>query len=154
MLGMARKMRPANAAMIGHTVYGPHPAPAVNLEYAFAGGIDAQHHGRAVLRRIATVGFSAVIARERHRFRKNTVLRHQPVNHANRMTLLGIANATGERQVYGARRPVAERRLTQFRNVKITPEPAIEISGAPGVPLILAMARGHSWRGHVLEPNS
>ena len=67
------------------------------------------------------------------------------------------------------RRPVAERRgpvprvwidgeavgdvLTRFRDVKITPEPAVEISGASGVPLILAIARGHAWRGHVPGPN-
>jgi hypothetical protein len=43
--------------------------------------------------------------------------------------------------------------LTQFRDVKITPEPAIEISGASGVPLILPMARGQSWCGHVPGPN-
>ena len=67
------------------------------------------------------------------------------------------------------RQPVAERRgplprvwidgdevgdvLTRFGDVKITPEPAIEISGASGVPLILAMAREQSWRGHVPGPN-
>jgi hypothetical protein len=67
------------------------------------------------------------------------------------------------------RQPVAERRgpvprvwidgeevgdvLTQFRDVKITPEPAIEISGASGVPLILAMAHWQPWRGHVPGPH-
>jgi len=40
-----------------------------------------------------------------------------------------------------------------FASVKITPEPAIEISGANGVPLMLAMAAGHDWRGHVPGPN-
>ena len=39
-----------------------------------------------------------------------------------------------------------------FANVKITAEPAIEISGASGVPLILAMALGGDWRGHVPGP--
>lgn len=43
--------------------------------------------------------------------------------------------------------------LTRFRDVKITPEPAIEISGASGVPLMLAMAHGQAWRGHVPGPN-
>jgi hypothetical protein len=40
-----------------------------------------------------------------------------------------------------------------FANVKITPEPAIEISGANGVPLMLAMAAGTDWSGHVPGPN-
>jgi hypothetical protein len=40
-----------------------------------------------------------------------------------------------------------------FRSVRITPEPAIEISGASGVPLMLAMASGPDWRGHVPGPN-
>jgi len=39
-----------------------------------------------------------------------------------------------------------------FAGVKITPEPAIEISGASGVPLILAMAGGGEWTGHVPGP--
>jgi len=43
--------------------------------------------------------------------------------------------------------------LPRFRDVKITPEPAIEISGASGVPLMLAMARKTPWRGHVPGPN-
>ena len=43
--------------------------------------------------------------------------------------------------------------LKRFRDVKITPEPAVEISGASGVPLILAMVRGEPWRGHVPGPN-
>ena len=41
----------------------------------------------------------------------------------------------------------------RFRDVQITPEPAIEISGAAGVPLILAMAQGHGWAGHVPGPS-
>jgi hypothetical protein len=40
-----------------------------------------------------------------------------------------------------------------FASVKITPEPAVEISGANGVPLILAMAAGRDWRGHVPSPS-
>jgi hypothetical protein len=40
-----------------------------------------------------------------------------------------------------------------FAGVKLTAEPAIEISGASGVPLMLAMARGEEWRGHVPGPN-
>jgi hypothetical protein len=40
-----------------------------------------------------------------------------------------------------------------FRAVRLTPEPAIEISGASGVPLILALAAGETWRGHVPGPD-
>jgi hypothetical protein len=40
----------------------------------------------------------------------------------------------------------------RFASVKLTAEPAIEISGASGVPLILAMAAGEPWRGHVPGP--
>lgn len=43
--------------------------------------------------------------------------------------------------------------LARFRDVRLTTEPAIEISGASGVPLILAMARGTPWQGHVPGPN-
>ncbi|PVE24945.1 hypothetical protein DC522_08500 [Microvirga sp. KLBC 81] len=39
-----------------------------------------------------------------------------------------------------------------FRNVKLTPEPVIDISGASGVPLILALAEGRPWAGHVPGP--
>lgn len=39
-----------------------------------------------------------------------------------------------------------------FADVKITAEPAIEISGASGVPLMLAMASGADWIGHVPGP--
>jgi hypothetical protein len=40
-----------------------------------------------------------------------------------------------------------------FRGVKLTPEPVIDISGATGVPLILAMIAGSPWQGHVPGPN-
>jgi hypothetical protein len=40
----------------------------------------------------------------------------------------------------------------RFAAVRITPEPAIEISGAGGVPLMLAVASGGDWRGHVPGP--
>lgn len=39
-----------------------------------------------------------------------------------------------------------------FQSVKLTPEPVIDISGASGVPLILAMTAGEEWRGHVPGP--
>jgi len=39
-----------------------------------------------------------------------------------------------------------------FAGVQLTREPAIEISGASGVPLMLAMARGRAWTGHVPGP--
>ena len=40
-----------------------------------------------------------------------------------------------------------------FHNVKLTPEPVIDISGATGVPLILALSQGHDWSGHLPGPN-
>lgn len=40
-----------------------------------------------------------------------------------------------------------------FAAVKLTPEPVIDISGASGVPLLLAMAAGGTWSGHVPGPN-
>ncbi|MFA6264429.1 MAG: hypothetical protein WC670_01770 [Pseudolabrys sp.] len=39
-----------------------------------------------------------------------------------------------------------------FARVKLTPEPAIDISGASGVPLIQAYIAGERWRGHVPGP--
>lgn len=39
-----------------------------------------------------------------------------------------------------------------FAAVKITPEPAVEISGASGVPMMLAMAGNTDWTGHVPGP--
>jgi hypothetical protein len=39
-----------------------------------------------------------------------------------------------------------------FSDVLLTPEPAIDISGAAGVPLMLAMAAGRSWSGHAPGP--
>ena len=41
----------------------------------------------------------------------------------------------------------------QFSRVQLTREPAIEISGASGVPLMLAMAQGQDWVGHVPGPH-
>jgi hypothetical protein len=41
----------------------------------------------------------------------------------------------------------------RFESVQLTREPAIEISGPSGVPLMLGMARGSEWRGHVPGPN-
>jgi hypothetical protein len=43
--------------------------------------------------------------------------------------------------------------FARFRTARLTPEPAIEISGASGVPLILALASGADWRGHAPGPN-
>lgn len=40
-----------------------------------------------------------------------------------------------------------------FSHCQLTPEPAIEISGASGVTLILALATGRVWEGHVPGPN-
>ena len=40
-----------------------------------------------------------------------------------------------------------------FPGVKLTPEPVIDISGATGVPLILAMIAGSDWQGHAPGPN-
>jgi hypothetical protein len=41
----------------------------------------------------------------------------------------------------------------RFASVRLTREPAIEISGPSGVPLMLAMAAGKDWRGHMPGPN-
>lgn len=41
----------------------------------------------------------------------------------------------------------------RFADIQLTPEPVIEISGASGVPMLLAMAAGKSWQGHVPGPN-
>jgi hypothetical protein len=40
-----------------------------------------------------------------------------------------------------------------FPRVKLTPEPVIDISGATGVPLIVAMIAGGRWQGHAPGPN-
>jgi len=41
----------------------------------------------------------------------------------------------------------------RFASVQLTREPAIEISGPSGVPLMLAMAKGSDWSGHLPGPN-
>ncbi len=67
------------------------------------------------------------------------------------------------------RRPIAERAgalprvwlgdeevadvLGRFAEVRLTPEPVIDISGASGVPLMQAMALGTDWVGHVPGPS-
>ena len=43
--------------------------------------------------------------------------------------------------------------FARFADIQLTPEPVIEISGASGVPLVLAMAAGRPWSGHVPGPN-
>ena len=43
--------------------------------------------------------------------------------------------------------------VATFEACRLTPEPAIEISGASGVTLILALASGQNWRGHAPGPN-
>jgi hypothetical protein len=43
--------------------------------------------------------------------------------------------------------------FARFAAVKLAPEPVIDISGASGVPLFRALARGTAWRGHVPGPN-
>lgn len=42
--------------------------------------------------------------------------------------------------------------FARFADIQLTPEPVIEISGASGVPLLLAMAAGRPWSGHVPGP--
>lgn len=41
---------------------------------------------------------------------------------------------------------------SRFSAVQLAPEPVIDISGASGVPLFLAMAAGRDWRGHAPGP--
>lgn len=43
--------------------------------------------------------------------------------------------------------------LNRFAEVRLTPEPVIDVSGASGAPLIEAIARGAEWIGHVPGPN-
>ncbi|MBV9014909.1 MAG: hypothetical protein JO058_04550 [Alphaproteobacteria bacterium] len=43
--------------------------------------------------------------------------------------------------------------LTRFAEVRLTPEPVIDISGASGAALIEAMAVGAAWQGHAPGPN-
>jgi hypothetical protein len=40
-----------------------------------------------------------------------------------------------------------------FADIQLTPEPVIEISGASGVPMLLALASGRGWRGHAPGPD-
>ncbi len=42
--------------------------------------------------------------------------------------------------------------FAHFPSVQLTPEPVIDISGASGVPLLLALAAGRDWAGHVPGP--
>jgi len=42
--------------------------------------------------------------------------------------------------------------FTAFAHCQLTPEPAIEISGASGVTLMLALISGQPWRGHAPAP--
>ncbi len=41
----------------------------------------------------------------------------------------------------------------RFADAKLTPEPVIDISGASGVPLVLAYAANTAWRGHLPGPD-
>lgn len=41
----------------------------------------------------------------------------------------------------------------RFARVKLSAEPVIDISGASGVPLLVALATGADWRGHAPGPN-
>lgn len=43
--------------------------------------------------------------------------------------------------------------FARYRDVQLTREPAIELSGASGVPLLLALAAGRPFEGHVPGPN-
>lgn len=42
--------------------------------------------------------------------------------------------------------------FAKFADVKLTPEPVIDISGATGVPVIQALVDGSEWRGHLPGP--
>ncbi|TVR09301.1 MAG: hypothetical protein EA385_07530 [Salinarimonadaceae bacterium] len=41
----------------------------------------------------------------------------------------------------------------RFAGVKLTEEPAIDVSGASGIPFLLALTFGAAWRGHLPGPN-
>ncbi len=42
--------------------------------------------------------------------------------------------------------------FARFKMVRLSPKPAIEISGVSGVPMILAYVTGQKWTGHVPSP--
>src|SRR5262245_25844160 len=42
--------------------------------------------------------------------------------------------------------------FARFAPIQLTPEPVIDISGASGVTLLLALAQGRAWAGHVPGP--
>jgi hypothetical protein len=42
--------------------------------------------------------------------------------------------------------------FARFRGIQLTPEPVIDISGAAASPLLLALAHGREWHGHVPGP--
>ena len=43
--------------------------------------------------------------------------------------------------------------FARFADVKLAPEPVIDVSGASGVPLFRAIALGRAWTGHAPGPN-
>jgi hypothetical protein len=43
--------------------------------------------------------------------------------------------------------------FARFADIQLTPEPVIEISGASGVPMLLALAAGRRWKGHAPGPD-
>lgn len=71
--------------------------------------------------------------------------------------LMSFRRAPSERSGETARVWVDNREVRDvfalFAGVKLTPEPVIDISGASGVPLMLAYVAGERWRGHVPGPN-
>lgn len=63
----------------------------------------------------------------------------------------------GERSAFAAPRVFVGQQevpdvFATFADARLTPEPAIEISGASGVTLMQALAAGRDWRGHVPAP--
>jgi len=71
--------------------------------------------------------------------------------------LMSFRRAPGERSGETARVWIDNREVADvfalFARVKLTPEPVIDISGASGVPLMLAYIAGERWPGHVPGPN-
>lgn len=96
------------------------------LASVFAGALDERTPGRLkVLAHYQTI----------------TPFRHAPDSRTGRPPRVWIGEAEID-DVYAT-----------LRDVKLTPAPAIDVSGAAGVPLMLALVSGGDWQGHAPAPH-
>lgn len=96
------------------------------LEHAFAGALGPGHGELRLLAQHAALSA----------FRRDPSLRRGPVP---------LRLWIGEREIDD----VYER----FSQVKLSEEPAIDVSGASGVPFLCALVFGHAWRGNLPGPD-